>query len=196
MSRQPDPEAAALKRECLAEYERLAEAGDIDVFYGDESRVSMQPCVPYGWQFPGEGAGMPSGGAGGVNCLALISRRCECRAWMTQGAVTAERVSEALDALSWEIGRPTVVVLDNASPHRKAYRERNAVWQARGLFVWLLPEYSPHLNLAETLWRKLKYEWLRPEDYACPETLRLAVWHALRAVGRDLTINFSPVRID
>jgi transposase len=41
--------------------------------------------------------------------------------------------------------------------------------------AWLvplyLPPYSPHLNLAEVLWRKLKYEWLRPEDYFQAETL-------------------------
>lgn len=55
---------------------------------------------------------------------------------------------------------------------------------------FLLP-YCPHLNVAETLWRKLKYEWLRPEDYADRETLRHAVWQALPAVGRSLTIRFS-----
>jgi len=41
------------------------------------------------------------------------------------------------------------------------------------------------------LWRKLKYEWLRPGDYADKETLRLAVWQALSAVGGALNIAFS-----
>ena len=44
------------------------------------------------------------------------------------------------------------------------------------------------------LWRKLKYEWLRPEDYADKETLHYQVWLALKAVGQSLTINFSPFR--
>jgi len=47
----------------------------------------------------------------------------------------------------------------------------------------------------ETLWRKLKYEWLRPEDYADEETLWLAVWLALSAVGTGLNINFSPFKM-
>ena len=38
------------------------------------------------------------------------------------------------------------------------------------------------------LWRKPKYEWLQPEDYADEDMLRLAVWQALRAVGGALNI--------
>ena len=44
------------------------------------------------------------------------------------------------------------------------------------------------------LWRKLKYEWLRPEDYADEDALRLAVWVALKAVDSTLKINFSPFK--
>ena len=47
------------------------------------------------------------------------------------------------------------------------------------------------LNIAEVLWRKLKYEWLRAEDYADAPTLHYQVWLALKAVGTSLTINFS-----
>ena len=69
------------------------------------------------------------------------------------------------------------------------------MWQERGLFVWFLPTYSPHLNIAEVLWRKLKYEWLRPEDYVDRDTLRYAVWQALHAVGKSLFIAFSPFKM-
>jgi transposase len=36
---------------------------------------------------------------------------------------------------------------------------------AEGPLPVLSAPYSPHLNLAETLWRKLKTEWLVVEDY-------------------------------
>jgi hypothetical protein len=49
-----------LKVECLSELEHLSKLGLIDLYYGDESRVSMEPCVPYGWQFAGEDVFMPS----------------------------------------------------------------------------------------------------------------------------------------
>jgi len=44
------------------------------------------------------------------------------------------------------------------------------------------------------LWRKLRYEWLRAEDYADAPTLHSQVWLALKAVGTSLTINFSPLQ--
>jgi len=134
---------------------------------------------------------MPSEKGGGVNCFALLSRDNRLHLRLTEQTIDAAFVSEQLDAFSWSLCRPTVVVLDNARVHRKAVKERGYVWQERGLFVWFLPTYSPHLNIAETLWRKLKYEWLRPEDYADKETLRLAVWQALTAVGGALNIAFS-----
>lgn len=124
----------------------------------------------------------------------MLSRQNECQAHLTDGKITAAWVSERLDALSLSLHRLTVVVLDNASVHVKAIKARSTVWQERGLFVWLLPTYSPHLNTAEILWRRLKYEWLRPEDYTDEDTLRYAVWTALKAVGHSLKIAFSPLK--
>jgi transposase len=152
------------------------------------------PCVPYAWQFTDEQVVMPSERGGGVNCFALLSRDNRLHMRLTQETITSAFVSEQLDSLSLTLARPTVVVLDNARVHTKAVKERSAVWQGRGLFVFFLPTYSPHLNIAEALWRKLKYEWLRPEDYADKETLRLAVWQALSTVGQSLAIGFSPFR--
>lgn len=194
MKHKPQTEVYALKREALSELEALAEQGQIDLLYGDESRVSLLPCVPYAWQFADEQVVMPSEQGGGVNCFALISRGNDCQVHLTEETITAAWVSERLDALSLSLRRLTVVVLDNARVHTKAVKERQAVWQERGLFVWFLPTYSPHLNIAEVLWRKIKYEWLRPEDYTDKDTLRLAVWKALRAVGHSLSIAFSPFK--
>ena len=186
----------AFKREYLSHLERLSEQGRIDLFFGDESRVSLQPCVPYAWQFKDERAGMPSTQGGGVNCFALLARDSRCQAEITEQSITAEWISERLDRFSLSIRRLTVVVLDNARVHKKAVRERCAVWQERGLFVWFLPTYSPHLNIAEVLWRKLKYEWLQAGDYSDKDTLHHAVWQALAAVGKSLKIQFAAAKFD
>ncbi|MCA1628504.1 MAG: transposase, partial [Acidobacteria bacterium] len=91
-----------------------------------------------------------------------------------------------------DVHAKTVVVLDNASIHTAGIiKERLGVWQARGLFIFYLPRYSPHLNIAEVLWRKLKYEWLSPLDYVSKENLFYTVRQALAAVGTSLRINFS-----
>jgi hypothetical protein len=51
--------------------EKLAEAGQIELLYADAARVSLMPCVPYGWQFVDEDVFMPSTQSGGLNCFAF-----------------------------------------------------------------------------------------------------------------------------
>ena len=106
--------------------------------------------------------------------------------------LTAEFLVERLDCLSLSLNKETVIVFDNAKIHTaKVLQQRRAIWEQRGLTLFYLPPYSPHLNLAEILWRKLKYQWLKPQDYLCFEHLRYAVQLALAAVGSLLYINFS-----
>jgi transposase len=181
-----------LKVECLGELERLAKLELIDLYYGDESRVSMEPCVPYGWQFAGEEVFMPAAKGAGLNCFALLTRANDLLFETTRRRITSQFVIEQLERLSFSTRKVTVVVLDNARVHTsRQVQERRPFWQQRGLFVFYLPPYSPHLNLAETLWRKLKYEWLQPADYATADCLFYRVRQALAAVGASLKIRFS-----
>ncbi len=59
------------------------------------------------------------------------------------------------------------------------------------LFLFFLPPYSLHLNIAETLWRILKGKWLRPADYVSTEALLYATNRALAGIGSELYINFA-----
>ena len=43
-----------LKKEVLGSLEQLSEARAIDIYYGDEAGVNLEPNVPYGWQFQDE----------------------------------------------------------------------------------------------------------------------------------------------
>ena len=75
------------------------------------------------------------------------------------------------------------------------YPERLPYWQKRGLFIFFLPPYSPHLNLAETWWRKIKRSGLirkitRKRLLAlCPEPMS----GQCRAAAND---NFSPFNLN
>ncbi len=172
--------------------ETFSEAGLIELFYGDESGVNLEPCVPYGWQFPDEEVAMPTAKGTGVNCFGLFTRSNQAAVATSENSITAEFVVEQLDRLSFSIEKITVVVLDNARIHTgKKMIERIGYWQTRGLFIFYLPTYSPHLNIAETVWRKLKYEWLAPTDYEDGQRLRYSVRQALNEFGKSLRINFS-----
>jgi len=186
-----------LKKELLGEYEQLSESGLIDLYYGDESGVSLQPSVPYGWQFSDEEVSCPSDNGSAINCFGLFMRSNAAWTATSEKAIDAAFVVEQLDQFSFSIAKLTVVVLDNARIHTgKKMRERIVGWQSRGLFVFYLPTYSPHLNIAETVWRKLKYEWLSAEDYESKGHLQYAVRQALSAFGKSLEIKFSIFKKD
>lgn len=190
--RQPLEEVYALKKDGLAVLERMSEVGLIELLYGDESRLSEQPCVPYGWQFADEEVFMPSEKGSGINLFGLISRANRLVFQMTAEKITSAFIIAQMEKLFDTLTKPTVVVLDNARVHRShLMRERLPYWEARGLFVFYLPVYSPQLNIAEILWRKLKYEWLSPADYLDWENLKYQTRLILSAVGSVLKINYS-----
>ena len=190
---EPLAEVYQLKVEGLSLLEAMSQKGWIDVFYADESRIALEPCVPYAWQFPGENVFMPSTQGQGLNCFALLSRANECHFETTTKNIDGAFIVEQLEKLSFELKRLTVVVLDNAPAHvAKRVHERRGFWHERGLFLFFLPPYSPHLNITEVLWRKLKYQWLRPQDYLETDALFYQVRQALAAVGTLLKIHFAP----
>ncbi len=97
-----------------------------------------------------------------------------------------------LEDWSLKIQKQTFVVVDNSPVHKaKIIREMIPFWQNRGLFIFFLPKYSPHLNIAEILWRMLKGYWIEPEDYLEKDRLFYAINRCLANVGKELEIKFT-----
>lgn len=188
----PSPQLYAYKSEKLQELEHLNRDGKIDLYYADESHVCTEGYVPYGWQFRDEDVYIPSQKAQRINIFGMIDRNNRYHGFTTTESIDADKVVEYLDAFSLSIKRDTFIVLDNASVHRnKKVRELRALWEKRRLFLFYLPPYSPHLNLAETLWRIMKTKWIRPQDYASSDNLFYTVNRALAAVGETLGIKLK-----
>ena len=183
------------KREILGELETLSEQRLVDLYYGDESKVALEPCVPYGWQFSDEEVVMPTDKGAGLNCFALLTRNNRALIETSEKNINSQFIFESLEEFSVGLKKLTVVVLDNARIHRsRIIKERIKIWQARGLYIFYLPRYSPHLNIVEILWRKLKYEWLAPSDYQDKGNLFYQIRLALTSVGQSLFIRFSKFR--
>ena len=188
----PSPQLYAYKTEKLQELEQLNRDGKIDLYYADESHVCTEGYVPYGWQFRDEDVYIPSQKAQRVNIFGMIDRNNRYHGFTTTESIDADKIVEYLDGFSLRIKRDTFIVLDNASVHRnKKVRELRVLWEKRGLFLFYLPPYSPHLNLAETLWRIMKTKWIRPQDYASSDNLFYTVNRALAAVGDTLGIKLK-----
>ena len=121
----------------MKELEELAQAGHIDLYYGDESRVNMEPCIPYGWQFKDEEVFMPSEKGKSLNLFGLLSRDNRFVFKTTRGKVDSNFLIEQLDALSFTVQKTTVVVFDNARIHTSAkIQAPREVWEQRGLFIF------------------------------------------------------------
>ena len=190
----PSPQLYAYKSQKLQELVQQEKDGLIDLYYGDESHVCTDGYVPYGWQFCGEDVYIPSERGLRLNIFGMIDRRNRYEGFTTTENMTADKVADFLDRMSLHISKRTFVVLDNASVHRcRLMRELRPLWEKRGLFLFFLPPYSPHLNIAETLWRILKGKWLRPVDYLYTDALLYATNRALAAIGSGLKINFKHV---
>lgn len=181
----------------MRQLEALAEAGEVTLFYGDESHVCQQGYVPYGWQFPDEDVFVPAQKGFRLNCWGLFSRDNRCHWATTTANITASFIRDKLEELSLHLLGPTVIVLDNASVHTAGIiQQGRECWAQRGLYLFFLPAYSPHLNIAETVWRHLKGGWLRPADYAQADDLAYATNRCLANFGKALTIAFSPFKLN
>lgn len=178
---------AALAELCVLEAKEV-----IELYYGDESGFCNVPVVARAWQFPDEQIRITPQRSKRLNVFGFLSRGGEARTWNSTTAITAQFVVAAIEQwVSEKLAKPRVLVLDNARIHRsRLMQEKLAEWEAKNLYVFFLPAYSPHLNLIETLWRKIKYEWLKAEDYASFEKLAEAVKKILSQIGNEYKIKF------
>lgn len=172
--------------------EEQSRQGSIDLFYGDETGINELGYVPYAWQFKDEKLGVPAARGKQINCFGLVCRSSQFVFQTSYGNVNAGFIVDFFEGFSLAISKKTVVVLDNAKIHvAQKVKERLGCWQERGLFLFLLPPYCPHLNLCERVWKELKARWLKPEDYLSFDTLAYATTQCLYNVGIELVINFS-----
>ncbi len=81
--------------------------------------------------------------------------------------------------------------MDNSSIHQNNFLwNKEAEWAEKGLEIFFLPTYSPHLNIIEILWRFIKYTWLESDAYESYSALVDAVENILKNFGTEYTINF------
>lgn len=170
----------------------LEDKGMIDLLFCDETGFNLVPYIPYGWQPIGQQITIRSAKDRVCNLLGFLSRRGMLKVWSTPRSINSKFVIECIDELAQQIERPTVIVLDNAPWHVSAMiKMKEKQWNEKGLYLFFLPTYSPHLNLIEILWRKIKYEWLKADDYLSAVKLKEALFYIIKHYDDKFSINFS-----
>lgn len=186
--------AATVK--ALGKLRALAARGRCELFYGDESGFCLQPTLSRCWQPPGPTLALPAQAHGKrLNVVGFLRADGEMAHAAHEGRLGAAAFVEAVENRllpAMEAGRPAVLVLDNGPCHRnRLVKARRAQWRVRGLRLFFLPPYCPHLNLIETLWRMVKHRWLPPAAYVNFAALRQGVCAILNLVGLNYRVSFS-----
>lgn len=189
------------KHERLLELQNLEKSGHISLLYGDESGFCLNPVIPYGWQFMDDKVHILPKPSKRLNVLGFMSQANELHTFEKEGTINSEFVIDAIHGLverkmdDMRV-RPLVLVLDNARIHHaKLCKNQVEIWQEKNLFIFFLPTYSPHLNKIEVLWRRAKYQWLRPEDYLSFQELKSAVTNIFQQFGGKYSICFKTLEM-
>jgi DDE superfamily endonuclease len=166
-----DPEEKAKKLADLEMLQWSAAAGEIDLFYLDESGFSLWMPVEYSYFFMGEQKRMEQTSRKGkrISILGLFQPFVSFIYGLVMGSFDGPRYLTMMEEqarqakLQFEqTGRPRVIVQDNGPVHTsKLVKAKWAEWEAGGLYFFFLPKYCSELNPIETEWHQLKTHHLR-----------------------------------
>lgn len=188
---QPNAYEYTTKKTQLEQLQRLDERGIIELYYLDETGFCLTPCVPYGWQPIGEYHTIPSSRSPRLNVLGIMNRRNHLEAYVSTQTINSDVVIACINTFFPKVDKPTVIVVDQASIHTSDLIQSSLdEWRERNIEIFVLPSYSPQLNLIEILWRFMKYQWMEIDSYKNWRSLVDSVETMLREFGKQYVINF------
>lgn len=134
---------------------------------------------------------MPSFRSKTLNLFGIWDAKTDLNLYSIEGSLTSEVVIRYIDDFSNKVTKRTVLVIDNAPVHKSnLFKERIKKWKEKGLEIFHLPAYSPHLNLIEHLWRFMKYEWIEFSVYNSWDNLVKYIEKIVNNFGILYTIKF------
>jgi len=177
----------------LADLIERESKGDIDLYYYDESGLTLEPYVPYAWQNKGENIEIPSSHGRRINIAGFFSRNnSKLTSFVYEGRVDSDVVTAYFDCFSNNINKKSFVLIDNAPTHRsKKFISKMRGWAKKGMFVIFNCPYAPELNVIEILWKKIKYDWMPFSAYDSFKKLENELCNILKNVGTEFFVNFA-----
>ncbi len=140
----------------------LEKEGFVNIYYGNSSPFKMNSYLPSSWQVKGANRAIVPQKSQGLNVFGFLSRGMDFHPYASKNNMNSGLIIGFIDDFIQTIKEPTVLVLDNATTHHSdEFKEKIKELKEQGLEIFYLPKYFPHLNLIETLWRKMKYEWMQ-----------------------------------
>jgi len=165
----------------------------IQVYYDDESRISMNSYLPSAWQSKDNPICIVPERSVGLNVFGLLNREMDFHPYTSKESINSALIIRFIDDfLKNALKGMKVIILDNASTHRsEEFKDQIKRWEEEDLFIFFLPAYSPHLNIIETLWRKIKYEWLEQHNFIGSNSFFDRLDFILLNIGNLFSIEFN-----
>lgn len=159
----PDPDYKQ-KVKKLKRYQKQAKNGDILLYYQDEIDLNLLPGILRCWTLQGAQRKIPTPGVnqkrygfGAVNYISgQTVHRIEERKNSVGFCAFIEQFMHTVTHASDYQGQKIVVVVDNFIIHRSRKTQAFLEKYKDQLVLFMLPTYSPWLNLIERLWKHLR----------------------------------------
>lgn len=189
----PDP-AYKQKAKRLKKYQKQAKNGEILLYYQDEIDLNLLPGIMRCWTLAGVQRKVPTPGVnqkqygfGAVNYVSgQTVHRIEERKNSAGFCAFIEQFMQTVTQAPDYHGQKIVVVVDNFIIHRSRKTQAFLENYKDQLVLFMLPTYSPWLNLIERLWKHLRRKVTHNHLFASLAELVKAVCSFLK------TLNSTP----
>lgn len=146
--------------------QKAEKEGIISLKYLDESGFGQLATVSYSYSKVGSQKliEQPKNRGKRISIIGILEIDKSFDYGLVMGGVKSKAFLKMIDWLAekaaiefQEIGKITVIVMDNYSLHKsRAIKAEISRWETKGLYFFYLPPYSPELNLIEPEWHQIK----------------------------------------
>lgn len=196
----PDPEYKQ-KVKKLKKYQKQAKNGDVLLYYQDEIDLNLLPGIMRCWTLEGVQRKVPTPGQsqkqygfGAVNYVSgQTVHRIEERKNSVGFCAFIEQFMQTVTQTPDYHGQKIVLVVDNFIIHRSRKTQEFLEKYKDQLLLFMLPTYSPWLNLIERLWKHLRRKVTHNHLFASISDLVKAVCSFLEALNATPQLTLSVI---
>lgn len=186
----PDPEYQQ-KAKKLKRYQKQAKNGEILLYYQDEIDLNLLPGIQRCWTLQGVQRKVPTPGVNqkqyGFGAVKYVSgqtlHRIEEHKNSDGFCTFIEQFMQTVTRAPDYHGQKIVLVVDNFIIHHSRKTQEFLAKYADQLLLFMLPTYSPWLNLIERLWKHLRRKVTHNHLFASIAELAKAVCSFLEALN-------------
>ncbi len=185
----------------LKRYQKQAKNGELLLYYQDEIDLNLLPGIMRCWTLPGRQRKVPTPGVnqkrygfGAVNYVSgqTVHRIEEHKNSVGFCAFIEQFMQTVIQAPDYR-GQKIVLVVDNFIIHHSRKTREFLEKYADQLLLFMLPTYSPWLNLIERLWKHLRRKVTHNHLFASIADLVKAVCSFLEALNATPQLTLSVI---